>query len=87
MFNIPVPDIVGTIFGWLDIIPDFPDSFYSLISNILDLIFGNITVLGFFFDWDYITVFFPIAIGLITVPIMFKFVMWILRKIPFLGIS
>lgn len=58
MFNIPVPDIVGTIFGWLDIIPDFPDSFYSLISNILDLIFGNITVLGFFFDWDYITVFF-----------------------------
>lgn len=87
MFNIPVPDIVNPIFNFLDILPDFPDEFYNLIASFLDLIFENITVVGFFFNWNIIMTCLPIAIALITVPIMFKLVMWILRKIPFLGIS
>ena len=56
------------------------------VDNFLDLIFNNLTLLGFFIRPITLSIVIPILIILLNFEEIYKFVMWILKKIPVLNI-
>ena len=73
------------VFGLINI-PAVDD--LSSIENIFSMMFANSRALvNFFLPWNIVRVGFPILIIILTFEDIVKFVMWILRKIPFLGIE
>lgn len=74
------------VFGWINL-PAFPEGFTSSINSFLDLIFDNLTLLGFFIRPLTIQIAVPILIALLNFDNLYKLTMWILRKIPMLNIK
>lgn len=74
------------VFSWLNL-PAMPESLISSINTFFDLVFGNLSLLGFFIRPTTLTIVIPILIILINFERIYKFTMWILRKIPFINIS
>lgn len=78
--------LLKIVFGWISL-PAFPETLTSSIDGFLGLIFDNITLLGFFIRPITITIVVPILIILLNFEEVYKLTMWILRKIPFLGLQ
>lgn len=78
--------LLQVVFGWINL-PPFPEELTSSIDTFLDLIFSNISLLGFFVRPITLTVAIPILIILLNFDDVYKLTMWILRKIPFLNIK
>lgn len=70
-------------FSWISI-PDFPAELTNTINSFLDLIFNNLTLLGFFIRPITLQISIPILIILLNFDNLYKLTMWILRKIPML---
>lgn len=81
-----VKNLLFICFGWINI-PAFPEGLSSSIDTFLNLIFDNITLLGFFIRPATLTIVIPILIILLNFEEVYKITMWILRKIPFLGLK
>lgn len=79
--------LITTIFGVLPSIPGAPDSIVSGVEGFLDIIFDNVGLLGVFVPVSTIKVVIPIAIIIINFDHIYKVTMWIIKKIPMLGIS
>lgn len=73
-------------FSWISI-PKFPVELTNNIDAFLDLIFNNLTLLGFFVRPITLQIAIPILIILLNFENLYKLTMWILRKIPMLGIK
>lgn len=78
--------LLQVVFGWINL-PSLPDELTSSIASFLNLIFENISLVGFFIRPATISVVIPVLIILLNFEDVYKFTMWILRKIPFLGIQ
>ena len=75
--------LLKIVFGWISL-PAFPENLSSSIDTFLNLIFDNVTLLGFFVRPSTIMIVVPILIILLNFEEIYKITMWILRKIPFL---
>lgn len=73
-------------FGWINI-PSFPEELTNSIDTFLNLIFDNLSLLGFFVRPLTITLVIPTLIILLNFEDVYKLTMWIIKKIPFLGIK
>lgn len=73
-------------FSWINV-PDFPMELTENIDSFLDLIFDNLRLLGFFIRPITLQITIPILIILLNFENLYKLTMWILRKIPMLGIK
>lgn len=73
-------------FSWISI-PGFPSELMESINKFLDLIFNNLTLLGFFIRPVTLQISIPILIVLLNFDNLYKLTMWILRKIPMLNIK
>lgn len=80
-----VSALLQLVFGWINL-PDLPASITSLIDEFFDYIRGGMGIIGIFLDLDVVRVLLPILIVVINFEEVWKFVMFIVRKIPFLGI-
>ena len=74
--------------NFLDVLPAMPDS----VVSALDLFFTNIFEYGwtgacFFLPMDYVLVLFPLVLIVSNFEHVYHLVMWVLRKIPFVGIE
>lgn len=78
--------LLNVVFGWISL-PPFPEELTSSIDMFISLIFDNLSLLGFFIRPITLTVSIPILIILLNFEQVYKLVMWIVRKIPFLGIK
>lgn len=74
------------VFGWINL-PALPADITSSLSGFLDLIFNNLTLLGFFIRPRTLQLVIPILIILLNFEQIYKFTMWILKKIPMLNIK
>lgn len=81
-----VSSLLQICFGWINI-PSFPLELTESINSFLDLIFNNLSLLGFFIRPTTIALVVPTLIILLNFEYVYKFTMWILRKIPFLGVE
>lgn len=78
--------LLNVVFGWINI-PQFPSELTSSVDSFLDLIFENLSLLGFFIRPITLTVAIPLLIILLNFDKIYKLAMYIIRKIPFLGIK
>lgn len=78
--------LLKIVFGWISL-PAFPEGLANSIDTFLNLIFDNLTLLGFFIRPSTIMIVVPILIVLLNFEDVYKITMWILRKIPFLGLQ
>lgn len=79
--------LITTIFGVLPNIPNVPNVISSSITSFLNLIFENVQLLGIFLPIPTVKIAVPIAIVIINFDHIYNLTMFILKKIPMLGIS
>lgn len=85
VFNL-VSGLVKLVFGWINL-PDLPDSITSVIDELFALISGSVGIIGIFVDLNMVKILLPVLLIVINFDDVWKFTMFILRKIPFLGID
>lgn len=78
--------LLNVVFGWINI-PQFPTELTSSVDSFLDLLFDNLSLLGFFIRPITLTVAIPLLIILINFDKIYKLAMFIIKKIPFLNIK
>lgn len=87
-----IEKILDLIYKLIDILMVFQvPSLGETSSNISDLLStASSSCIGFidlFIPWNVVKILIPIAIVIINAEHIYNFIMWILRKIPFLGMS
>lgn len=79
-------NLLMVIFGWINI-PAIPDSIRTSISSFLELVFSNSSIVGFFIRIDTLKILIPLLIVVINFEYIYKFTMWIVKKLPFLNLK
>ena len=79
--------LLNAILNVLDILPDMPASVVSALDSFFDLIFDNLSLLNFFLPVTYVASFVLVAVLVENFEHIYSAVMWVLRKIPMLGIE
>lgn len=79
--------LIDAILNLLDVLPDFPEELVTSVEEFFSLIFDNLSILGFFVPLSTIKILIPLVILIINFEDVYAFIMWLLRKIPFLGIK
>lgn len=80
--------LMDTILNFLDVLPPMPDK----VVEMLDWFFTTIFEHGwngacFFLPMDYVLVLLPLVLVVTRFEDVYHLVMWVLRKIPVLGIE
>ena len=78
--------LFSSLFSWVQL-PAFPEGLSSSINSFLDTVFGNLGVLGLFVRWDTVKIALPVVLVIINLDKVYSLVMWIIKKIPFLGVK
>lgn len=79
-------NIIQLVFGWINI-PAFPSELSNSIDGFLDLIFDNLSLLGFFIRPTTLKIVVPILLIVINFELIYKLIMWIVRKLPFISVQ
>lgn len=81
-----VRNVIKAVFGWINL-PAMPDAVTSVIDELFSLLQGSVGMLGVFVDLSMLKLLLPVLLIVINFEHVWKFTMFILRKIPFLGIE
>ena len=79
--------LIDAILNLLDVLPEFPEELVASVEAFFSLIFDNLAVLGFFLPLPTVKILIPLVLLVINFEDVYAFIMWLLRKIPFLGIK
>lgn len=79
--------VLTTVFGVLPNIPNFATGLQNSINSVLDTIFDNLSLFGVFIRPTSIKLIVPILIVILNFERIYKVTMWIIKKIPFFGIT
>lgn len=74
------------LFGWINI-PAFPSGLKTSIEFYLDIIFNNLSLVGFFIRPTTLQIAIPIVIFIMNFKYIYKISMWIIKKIPFINMK
>lgn len=81
------------VFGLLQIVfapinlPDLPEVVQNVIDRLVDLMTSVIGIVAVFIDMEVVKVLIPVVIVIANFDKVWNMIMFILRKIPFLGIK
>ena len=78
--------LITIVFGWINL-PNFPDSVLSVIDEFVNILTGAVGLLGVFVDMNVLRILIPVLLIVINFEHLYNLTMYILRKIPFLGIK
>lgn len=81
--------VIFTVFGWLDLpnLSDYGLNIDAARSTILEILYMTTSVIDMLLPWSIVKVCLPIVIAVSNADKIYKFIMWIVRKIPMLGIK
>lgn len=80
--------ILEIFFSLFPDIPNIPTELQNKIFNFLDMIFSNSeNILGLFIRIDTIKIVVPVLILIINFDKIYYLLLWVLKKIPILGIE
>ena len=68
-------------------IPRFDEAWYFVFFNILEYLNTGLQLLSCYVNLDFMLILFGVVVSVDVGVMLYKFVMWVLRKIPMLGIS
>ena len=78
--------LLQVIFGWINL-PAFPDALENTIWSFEELMISSATCIGFFVRLSTVFTLLPILLIIVNFDRVYRLVMWIVRKIPFLNMS
>lgn len=81
-----VKSVLFNVLSFINI-PGFPEALTGAITSVLDTICSNLGLLGLVVRWNTVVVAVPLLIAIINMQHIYDGVMWIIRKIPMLGMS
>lgn len=81
-----VASLLKLVFGWINL-PDLPTAVMSVIDKLFGCIQGGMGIMGIFLDMSMVKILLPVLLIVVNFEHVWKFTMFILRKIPFLGIE
>lgn len=79
--------ILDGIMNLLDLLPDFPQTLVNSVDSFFDLLFSNMSLLGFFVRIETIKILIPLWIVVHNFEHLYTFIMWIVRKIPVINVK
>lgn len=79
--------VITTVFGVLPNIPNFAQGLQNSVNSVLDTIFNNLGLIGVFVRPTTIKLIIPILIVILNFERVYKLTMWIIKKIPFFGVT
>lgn len=68
-------------------IPNMPEDLTNALNNYTQLIFDNSSVVSFFLPMNIVKIAIPLVIVIINFDYIYNAIIWILKKIPMLGIE
>lgn len=78
--------LLDFLFGWISI-PQIPDDILNSIDSFMNLIFDNLSLLGFFIRPTTLKIIIPLCIAAISFKYVYKVIIFVIKKIPFLNIN
>ena len=81
-----VLNLLKLVFGWINL-PGMPDSVMPVIDKLFEALEGAVGLFGIFVDLNMVKILLPVLLIVVNFEHVWKFTMFILRKIPFLGIE
>lgn len=88
-----VKGLMEMVFGLLKIVfapinlPQLPSGIQSVLDQLKDVLIGAVGLLGVFIDWAVVKWLIPVVLVVANFDKVWSLIMFILRKIPFLGIE
>ena len=83
-------DMLYSLIDWITSglnIPQLPDGVADVLANFVQYVATGIAILSNYTHMDYLLILFGVVVGVEAAILIYKFIMWIIRKIPMLGIS
>lgn len=77
-----IKTILEFLFNLLPDVPNFSSNIINSLDSYLDLIFGNLSLLGFFVDISLIKILVPLVIIVLNFEHIYHFAIWIIKKLP-----
>lgn len=68
-------------------IPSFPDTVKTFLATAIDYMSSGVAIVGQFLDMEYLFLLFSLVMLVDVALLIYKLIMWVLRKIPMLGIE
>lgn len=78
--------LLGLLLTPIDI-PDLPENVSTVIAWAMDHLMNGLSIFAAFTHFSYIMILFGIVVVIDAAMLIYKFVMWILRKIPMVSIE
>lgn len=86
MINLGVSFFSG-IMSMLGVLPDLPEKGIHAIDYIFGVMSGSVGLAGIFIDMNLVRILIPIAIAIFNFDHIFKFIMFVLKKIPIINVK
>ena len=68
-------------------IPKFPESVSTYLDTFKSYLNDGIGFIKFFLPWEYVVLLLKIILSIVLALEIYKFVMWVVRKIPMLNVK
>lgn len=78
--------LLETAFGWISL-PAFPEQLANTLETFENLMFDNLSMLSFFVRVSTVKIILPLVLVVTNFDKLYKLTMFVLRKIPFVGIK
>lgn len=81
--------VIFGLFSWIDLpnSADYGDGFYDALELLADILISSQGIINLFLPWEIVKFGFPIIIVVMNFEHIYYFVMWVIKKIPMLGIK
>lgn len=79
--------IVNLIFGLLNALPSMPSAVISVVDKVFNIFLNSLPLVTVFIDVGMLKILVPIVIAIINFSSIYTFAMYVIRKIPFIGVE
>lgn len=80
-------DIIDLLFMMIDSLPHFPISVVNVINSVFEMMFSAVNLVGIFIDFNMVKILIPFVIGILNFDKIVKLIIFVIKKIPFLGME
>lgn len=79
--------IFDVIYAMLGVLPTLPEAGVNALDFIFDTMFAGVSLASIFIDFSFVKIVIPITIAILNFDHIIKFITYLLKKIPVLGIE
>lgn len=79
--------ILTGLLNMLDVLPSVPESVTTKIDTFFNYLYNASNLFFLFCDKNLVVILVPLVIAIVNFDKVYKIIMWILRKVPFVSIE